>query len=122
MLSVLIQASQPPAVHPRGAVSATLEVDGGSWSLNYSANSTSNNTAFALLVEAALRLGFEVQYSRFALPEGVFVTAINGTQNGHGGYWQYWVNGQYADRAADRREIFSGDVVLWKLDVDRGGP
>jgi hypothetical protein len=121
-LSVYVQTSQSPAVAPHGPISATLQVDGGSWSANYSVSATRNNTAFGLLLEASESLGFEVKWSRFVLPEGVFITSINGTVNGQGGgYWQYWVNDRYGDRAADRREIFSGDIVLWKLDVDRGG-
>jgi hypothetical protein len=123
VLSIFVQTAQPPAVPHRGPIFATMHVEGAAWALNYSAPSTLNNTAFSFLLEASDRLGFEVKWSRFALPDGVFVTSVNGTVNGEGGgYWQYWVNGHYGDRAADRREIFSGDVVLWKLDVDRGGP
>jgi len=123
LLSAYAQTLQAPPVPPGGAIAASLRVEGGSWSLSYQTNSTRNNTVFSLLVEASERMGFGVRSSRFVVPDGVFVISINGTANGEGGgYWQYWVNGLYGDRAADKREVFSGDVVLWKLDVDRGGP
>ncbi len=81
-----------------------------------------NNTAFSLLLEAGVRIGFNVQWTEFAIPPGIFVTAINGTVNGtHGKYWQYWVDGQYGDIAADRKELFDGNVLLWKFDVSGEG-
>jgi hypothetical protein len=106
-------AAQPPPVAPR-SVQVDLVIEGGGWSLVYTANGTLNNTAFSILREASARLGFDLDYMRYTLPPGVFVTSINGTPNGEGGsFWQYWVDGVYGNRAADQYELHDGDSVRW---------
>ncbi len=82
---------------------------------------TTNNTAFAFLLEASHRQGFTVAWANYRLPEGVFVTTINGASNGEGGRsWHYLVNDLCGDRAADKKEIGDGDVVLWTFELHRG--
>ena len=99
-----------------------LEVDGAAWTVHYNPIATTNNTAFSLLLEASHKLGFAVDYIPYQIPQGVFVTAVNGSVNGDGGrYWQYWVNGVYGNVAADHRALHDDDVVLWKFDVSREG-
>jgi len=47
---------------------------------------------------------------------GVFINAINNKQSGdNNNYWQYWVNNQYADLAADKYVLKQGDVIFWKF-------
>lgn len=44
------------------------------------------------------------------------VTAIAGVRDGTDGrYWQFWVNGDYAQRGADLTPLSDGDVVEWAL-------
>lgn len=109
-------AVQPADVRPAVVHSVRLEIEGPGWTIRYGAPTTSNNTAFALLIEASTRLGFVVHYRSYQIPEGVFVLAINGSSNGEGQrYWQYWVNQGYADLAADRMALQDGDTVLWRF-------
>lgn len=122
VLYTTIQAMQPPPVAPRGTLQVTLHVDGGTWNLTYGPVVTLNNTVFGILLEAADRHGFEVGWVRYEVPEGVFVTSINATTNGQSGkFWQYWVNGQIGEVAADRKELFDEDYALWKFDVPQAG-
>lgn len=117
-----IRMSQAPPVEPTGILRGSLVIDGDGWTIEYLDVSTTNNTAFHILLEAGDRLGFEVAWRPYAIPEGMFVTAINGTTNGEGGrWWQYWVNDGYGPVAADRMEIHDGDLVSWRFTVSAEG-
>ena len=49
---------------------------------------------------------------------GVFVKRIGEKTNGEDNhYWQYWVNNKQVQVAADRYQLQSGDVVMWKFTV-----
>ncbi len=121
-LYTYIKESQPPPVQRASEVRVSLAIEGASWSTGYRNVSTLNNTVFGILLEASQRLHFQVKWITYTVPEGVFVTSINGTDNGAGGkFWQYWVDGGYGDRAADKKQIFDGDLVVWKFDVPQEG-
>src|SRR5205807_2274536 len=99
-----------------------LDVQGEGWSIRYEPVATTNNTAFAILQEASVALGFSLTYVPYEIPNGVFVTGINGSMNGDGGrYWQYWVDGTYGAVAADHQGLRDGDVVQWTFSVHSGG-
>ena len=113
---------QPAPVQARVVGLPTLDVRGDGWSIHYAPASTTNNTAFGILAEASYRLGFPIAFTTFKIPQGVFVTSINGSVNGEGGrYWQYWVNGVYGDIAADHKALLDDDVVLWSFTPSQGG-
>lgn len=117
-----VQVSQPPPVRATGVSGVSLEVDGAGWALRYGPVTTTNNTAFGILREAARARGFSLQWINYTLPPGVFVTAINGTPNGQGGdFWQYWVNGTYGDVAADHAPLSDGAAVTWRFVANQGG-
>ena len=113
---------QPASVTPSVVHAATLDVRGASSTIRYRPLTTTNNTAFDLLREASVRLGFPIAYVPYAIPKGIFVTSINGSTNGDGGsYWQYWVNGIYGTVAADHAVLHDGDAVLWTFSVPQEG-
>ena len=90
--------------------------------ITYRPNATSNNTVFGLLLEASRALGFSVRYAVYEIPNGVLVTAINGSANGDGGrYWQYWVNGVYGAVSADHGALHDNDVVMWEFTLSQEG-
>ena len=121
-LYAMTQLLQPAPVQVRIVGSPTLDVRGEGWSIRYEPASTINNTAFGILSEASARLGFPLTYATFQIPQGVFVTAINGSVKGEGGrYWQYWVNGVYGDVAADHKPLHDDDVVLWSFSASQDG-
>ena len=111
--TILLQPA-PVGVHAVGSV--RLDVEGAGWSIRYAPVVTNNSTVFGLLLEASAKFGFTVAYITYQIPQGVFVTAINGSMNGDGGrYWQYWVNGAYGTVAADHAALHDDDVVLWSF-------
>src|SRR5206468_12148855 len=61
--------------------SVRLDVEGAGWSIRYTPTATNNNTVFGLLLEASAKFGFTVAYITYQIPQGVFVTAINGSRS-----------------------------------------
>ena len=121
-LYAYIQVSQPPPVTASGVVRVSLLIDGAAWTISYGPVETWNNTAYSLLLEASTTLGFPVQAVHYSIPNGVFVTSINGTTNGQDGrYWQFWVDGTYPQVGADHVALADGDTVTWRFITNQGG-
>ncbi len=121
-LYAVVQALPPAAVQTLVIRHARLDVQGEGWSIRYEPLATTNNTAFGILREASVALGFSLTYVPYEIPKGVFVTGINGSMNGDGGrYWQYWVDGSYGSVAADHQGLHDGDVVLWMFSIPSEG-
>ncbi len=117
-----VQASQPRPVPSAQVTNVSLVIDGPNWAIHYGPVTTSNNTAFGLLLEAARRVPFSLAWTNYTLPAGVLITAINGTLNGQGGmWWQYWVGATYGNRSASLYGLGNGDQVLWRFTTDQGG-
>ncbi len=119
-----VQATQSPSVPAVAVDGVHLLVETPSWTIRYAPPTTTNNTAWGILLEASLRLHFSVDASgtNGSLPNYVFVIAINGSVNGDGGlYWQYWVNGVYGDRAANLYALHSNDTVAWRFMTSQEG-
>lgn len=120
----LVQATQPAPIHPERVTGVSLVVETPVWSIHYGPVTTTNNTAYGILIEASHHLHFSVDppTSNGSFPNEVFVVAINGTRNGQGGlWWQYWVHGVYGNTAANLYPLHDGDVVLWLFTTNREG-
>ncbi len=121
-LTAAIEAFQPPPVRPQGILSPNLWIRTPSWWIHYRPDLTMNNTVFGLLMEAAEHLRFSVISVPWEVPQGVFVSAINGTVNGQDGlFWQYWVNGQIGPVAADHMAVSDRAEVLWNFTTPQAG-
>ncbi len=117
-----IEATQPMPVQAASVTDVSLVVEGANWTIRYGPVTTANNTAYGILVEASQRLHFSVDAMHYEVPSAVFVTAINGTANGQGGFfWQYWVDGVYGNVGADHYALASGAQVLWRFTMDQEG-
>ncbi len=116
------QLMQPAAVQASAVHLVRLDVEGDGWSIQYAPLTTPNNTAFGLLLEGSAKLGFPVAYVWYHIPQGVFVTAINGSVNGEGSrYWLYQVNGVYPNLAADHQALRDDDIVRWSFSASQDG-
>ena len=83
--------------------------------LDASMPATASSTAFDVLRAAAELQNVALEYKVYP-GMGVLVTQIGNGKNGDGGaYWQYWVNGAYAQVAADQMAVKAGDKIEWKL-------
>ncbi len=103
-------------------IDVRMRIDGSSWTIWYN-TSTPNATVFAVLLEAASARGFTVGWSTWWPPlQAVLVEEIAGDVNGAGlRYWQFWVDGFYADTAADHAELHDGALVEWRFVPEQRG-
>jgi hypothetical protein len=76
-----------------------------------------NSTVFSLLEKLAEKENFEIEFSFY--PEmGVFVKSIGQAEGGTDNkWWQYWINGNLGEVAADKKKLKSDDVIEWKFEV-----
>lgn len=90
-----------------------IRLIGDGWTVDCTMYSTTNNTVYRLLEECAETNGFDVEGTVWEPYDAIFVDSINGLENGHGRYWQYYVNEKYGETSSDRRELSDGDQVEW---------
>ena len=73
------------------------------------------STVFSLLQSAATSSGVAFAYKDYP-GMGYLVTKIGDKANGAGeAYWQYWINGAYAEKSADQQPVYNGDIIDWKF-------
>ncbi|UCE37919.1 MAG: DUF4430 domain-containing protein [Thermoplasmata archaeon] len=98
-------------------INVSLKIDGGEWMLENMNVQTLNNTVYKFLIECSEKFNFIVGYIYWQGYDSIFVTSINGTENGENGlWWQYYVNGAYGEVGCDKKEIFDGDLVEWRFE------
>jgi hypothetical protein len=86
------------------------------WSYDNISISTPNTTVYGLTMAAARAGNFTVDSTYYGQYDSNLITAINGVENGHDDrYWQYWVNGAYAEAGADTQPVHNHDVIAWKF-------
>lgn len=120
-LYLAAESFQPLPIPASRVQVVSLNIEGDNWSIEYRTPETRNNTAFGILQEASVTLGFSLAYRWYEVPQGVLVTGINGSINGDGGRnWLYWVNGVYGTVAADRQALQDGDTVVWRFSTRYG--
>ena len=82
---------------------------------NYQEVLEEGQTVFDLLVMAAAKENISLKFQNYQ-EMGVFITEINNIENGKDNkYWQYTINGKYAEKAADKMELKEGDMVSWEF-------
>ncbi len=96
--------------------SATLVIsDGTDVMLHAAVPVSGTSTIFSVLQSATESSGMALSYRDYP-GMGYLVTKIGDKVNGVGGsYWQYWVNGVYAQEGADHTPARTGDVIDWKF-------
>ena len=100
---------------------AQVLIDTGSEMLGF-ANLAVNEseTAWSLLSSLAQRGERVTVTSQDYGDMGVLITNINRYKNGdEDKYWQYWVNGEYANVSASKYVVEDRDVMLWKFTSSR---
>lgn len=67
------------------------------------------------LLEIMERSGLDMEIENFP-PLGEMITSINGFKNGtNGKYWQYWINGEYAQIGASAYIPKPNDKIEWRF-------
>jgi hypothetical protein len=122
-LILAARAFRPEAPVLTEGISVSMRIEGPDWTIDYGNNETRNNTVFLFLLEAARTLHFAVAWSNWSPPySAVFIEAIDGARNGDGGrWWVFWVDGVYANAAADLTILRGGETVVWRFVTPEGG-
>ena len=117
------QSFRPQRPFLSSGIALSMAIEGGGWTISYANTDTRNNTVFLFLVEAARTLHFGLRWSNWSPPySAVFIEAINGSANADAGrWWVFWVDGVYADMAADLTVLHGGETVLWRFATPQGG-
>lgn len=72
-----------------------------------------NMTVFDVLVKASNWGNFSLEYSDHDFPEGKYIDSIAEVGNDEKD-WEYSVNGEYGERACDRKFVKNKDIIEWK--------
>lgn len=100
----------------------SMKIISPDWQLSYLNVDTNNATVADLLFECADHYNFDVETEYWTGYNSFFIEAINGIKNGEDGrYWQYYVNGEYADAGCSRYVLNDNDVVEWRFESSAWG-
>lgn len=75
---------------------------------------SAGDSVFDLLINS----GADVEFRDFGGDLGIFIESINGVgkrQEDEGKWWQFWVNGEYAQTSASSIGVNPGDEILFKF-------
>jgi hypothetical protein len=73
-------------------------------------------TVFKALQKSAEKAAFNLEYKDYGGDMGVFITSINGQDGANKqAWWQFWVDGNYADKGASVYMLPPGASVYWTL-------
>lgn len=96
-------------------VTLRIDFDNGNISNYNEIKLGEEKTVFGLLKKVAEENNLEFSFKEY--PDlGILVESIDSVKNDFGinKWWQYWVNGQYATKGADKYELKNNDLVEWK--------
>lgn len=94
----------------------TLLIDNGKDVKNYKdINLTTGDNVFTVLQQVATTNNIKLDFNPAESSAwGVFIKQIGDKINGQNQkYWQYWVNGDQPQVAADKYELKNGDLIWW---------
>jgi hypothetical protein len=94
-------------------ITASLMLDHQDGTVKTFSAETTDHTVFGLTKKVAEDNGLTFVYDPPG-EWGVFIKEIDGLANGTDRFWQFWVNNNFGDRAADQYGIAGGDIVEWK--------
>ncbi len=95
----------------------SMEIIAPGWNIAYRNVSTTNVTVASFLLESAHRYNFSVQANYWRGYDSLFVKSINNIENGEdGNYWQYYVNGEYAQVGCSLYHLHNNDIVEWRFE------
>jgi len=87
------------------------------WNITYVNVNTDNATVADFLFECASYYNFDVKVEYWRGYDSYFIESINGIENGEDGkYWQFYVDGKYADVGCSKYILHNNDVVEWRFE------
>lgn len=87
------------------------------WNVTYMHVNTKNVTVAEFLFECADHYNFSVQKKYWQGYKSFLIEAIQGIENGEDNrYWQFYVNGNFADVGCSNYFLNDNDVVMWRFE------
>lgn len=100
-----------------GIVGSKVASKGSNVKIEYTISSADSTTVFSALKSYSEKNKIELAYNYNFPKLGVLVDSIAGIKSGTDGkYWQYYINGNLGDAAADKKEVKAGDKVEWRFE------
>lgn len=99
---------------------ARISIDSGDGRIEtLEIESNGKRSLLQIMKERFAEEGIELFYESYS-GLGEFVTQIGDKKGGaNGKYWQYWVNGSYAQVGASLYVVNPGDIIEWKFTNER---
>jgi hypothetical protein len=95
----------------------SMKIITSSFYINYENISTINKTVADFLFECAENYNFSVKKQFWGGNDSFYIEAINGTKNGfENNYWQFYVNGKFADISCSDYILKNNDIVEWRFE------
>jgi hypothetical protein len=112
---LLVVAPASSSVSTSTASAMLVVYDGTKDILDSEVPVSGTSTVFSVLQSATASLGIALAYQDYP-GMGYLIKKVGDKVNGTGGaYWQYWVNGKYAQEGADHTPVQPGDTIDWKF-------
>ncbi len=116
-LTGCISTSLEPSESKRIVENVDMKIIAPDWDIAYMNVTTENVTVADFLFECAEHYNFSVKADYWSGYDSLFIKAINGMDNGEdGNYWQYYVNGKFANVGCSRYYLKNNDVVEWRFE------
>lgn len=94
-----------------------MKIFSPNWNFECMNVNTENVTVAYFLFECANRYDFTVKKKHWQGYDSFFIEAINGVENGEDNrYWQYYVNGKFADVGCSNYFLHNNDIVEWRFE------
>ena len=107
-------SSNTPLEQSSSISAVTLSFDFGGEKKAFDIATSGQENLFELIEKTDLN----IETKNFP-PIGKMIVSINGFKNGTDGkYWQYWINGQYAQIGASSYKPKPNDSIEWKFSND----
>ncbi len=92
-----------------------LSINWGNAAGGYQVEIQGNETVFSILLKASQQNSFTFLYTDWG-DMGIFIDQIGNLKNSDdwSNYWQYWINGQYAQVSCSAQPVSNGDFIEWK--------
>jgi hypothetical protein len=101
----------------RNVENVSMKIVTPEWNIAYRNVTTKNMTVANFLFECAEHYNFSINANYWQGYDSLFVKAINNIENGEdGNYWQYYVNGEYAQVGCSLYHLHDNDVVEWRFE------
>ncbi|MBI3291128.1 DUF4430 domain-containing protein [Candidatus Falkowbacteria bacterium] len=108
---------------PEKEINVNLILNSGAGQIKnfYDIALSGNATVFDLLKKTTTENNISLSYKDYGQELGVFIESINNLENDISGnkYWQYWVNGGYAEIGASNYHLKDGDTIEWRYAGDQ---